>query len=235
MVEAKRRNPELKLYGLPWGFPGWVAEGGTFGLTNSTVEYVVKWLNGARTHYGLDIDYIGVWNEKQLGERSRRYMIDLHAALRAANLSTGIIGVDDCCPPWGICPLLEADPEWLSVVAHVGNHYPSATQPAACAALPVTKWSSEESIGDFTNGPHWSREINRNYQNGNITASIAWNLIAASATQPTDTWTLLSHLRSPCVSPQPCPAVCCVRQIRRPPPGPESGADARDQPVVRVL
>ena len=184
MREAKARNPELKLYGLPWGFPGWVAEGGSFGLTNSTVEYVVKWLTGARTHHGLDIDYVGVWNEKQLGTRSRQYMVDLHAALRAANLSTVIVGVDDCCPPWGICPDLAADPEWLSVVGRVGGHYPGTYTPPACAALPISKWASEESIGVYTDGPHWSREINRNYQNGNITASIAWNLIAASTTQP---------------------------------------------------
>ena len=25
MQEAKRRNPAIKLYGLPWAFPGWVA------------------------------------------------------------------------------------------------------------------------------------------------------------------------------------------------------------------
>ena len=25
MKEAKQRNPGIKLYGLPWAFPGWVA------------------------------------------------------------------------------------------------------------------------------------------------------------------------------------------------------------------
>ena len=234
MTEAKARNPDVKLYGLPWGFPGWVAEGGNFGLTNSTVHYVVKWLTGARTHYNLTIDYVGIWNEKQLGVRSRQYMLDLHAALRAANLSTIIIAVDDCCPPWGICPLLAADPEWLSVVGHVGNHYPGAYQPPACAALNVTKWSSEESIGDFTDGPHWSREINRNYQNGNITASIAWNLIAASAHTSAHSPHVdahRSHLRGLYVCLTPCPAVMCgVRRYDDHLPVPRAGLMQANNP-----
>ena len=181
MVEAKRRNPDIKLYALPWGFPGWVAEGGSSPMTNSTVEYIVKWLTGARTHYGLHIDYVGVWNEKELGAASRRYVIDLHAAIRAANLSTLIVGNDDCCgaTAWGICPLLARDAEWLSALARVGGHYPSSTTTAACEALSISKWSSEDSIGGYTNGPHWSREISRNYVQANLTATVAWNLIAA--------------------------------------------------------
>lgn len=72
MVEAKKRNPAIKLYGLSWAFPQWVTcTPGT--LSNCTGQnpyawpeqlatYTTKWVAGAKNTYGLDIDYIGSWN-----------------------------------------------------------------------------------------------------------------------------------------------------------------------------
>ena len=179
MVEAKRRNPDIRFFGLSWGFPGWVAEGGSHALTNSTVLYVVNWLKGARLHHGLDIDYIGVQNERQYGTGARQYMIDLHKAIQEANLSTLIVGVDDCCPAWGVCPDLAQDPEWLAVVSRVGGHYPSYNTTDECRALAAPKWSSEDSTGGYLDGPHWARIVNRNYVTGQLTATLGWNLITA--------------------------------------------------------
>jgi galactosylceramidase len=42
MVEAKRRNPNIVLYGLSWGFPGRIEEGTNSPWTNSTVVYTIK-------------------------------------------------------------------------------------------------------------------------------------------------------------------------------------------------
>lgn len=61
MTEAKRRNPNIRLYGLPWAYPAWVA-GDTrspYSYPEVTAGYIVKWLQGAKSVYGLDIDYIG--------------------------------------------------------------------------------------------------------------------------------------------------------------------------------
>ena len=118
MKEAKARNPAIKLYGLSWGFPGWVAEGGSSPLTNSTVSYITKWLVAARDIHGLTIDYIGVWNENAY---SRDYVLGLYASLRAHNLSTLIVAADDCCPPWNICDDLLKDDVWAQAVARVGG------------------------------------------------------------------------------------------------------------------
>jgi hypothetical protein len=57
MREAKRRNPDIKLYGLAWGYPGWVAEGGNDPFTNSSARYITEWIRGAREVHGLHIDY----------------------------------------------------------------------------------------------------------------------------------------------------------------------------------
>jgi galactosylceramidase len=73
MTEAKARNANITLYGLPWGWPVWVTcDPGTlnncqgsdpFTHIPSATEYVVKWVSGAQTTWGLDIDVVGAWNE----------------------------------------------------------------------------------------------------------------------------------------------------------------------------
>ena len=76
MKEARVRNPEIKLYGLPWAFPGWLdprstatskADANQFMAESNLTqiaEYVAAWVRGARDHHGLHIDYVGKWNEK---------------------------------------------------------------------------------------------------------------------------------------------------------------------------
>ena len=72
MTEAKRRNSAIKLYGLPWAFPGWVGNDPHTGIPNTTtpynhpeqtVRYMLEWVTGAKAEHSLDIDYLGVWNE----------------------------------------------------------------------------------------------------------------------------------------------------------------------------
>ena len=57
-----QRNPNIKLYGLPWGFPGWLGKGTHNPYIDpvQTADYVVNWIKGAKTVYNLTIDYIGV-------------------------------------------------------------------------------------------------------------------------------------------------------------------------------
>jgi hypothetical protein len=60
MTQAKQRNPNIKLYGLPWTFPAWVGNGtgNPYAFPQLTADYIVKWVDGAKTVYGLDIDYV---------------------------------------------------------------------------------------------------------------------------------------------------------------------------------
>lgn len=57
-----QRNPSIKLYGLPWGYPGWLGSGHwwPFEHANATSLYITKWIKAARTFYNLTIDYVGV-------------------------------------------------------------------------------------------------------------------------------------------------------------------------------
>ena len=179
MREAKRRNPAIKLYGLAWGFPGWVAEGGAHGpYTNSTAVYISKWVQGARDHHGLEIEYIGSWNEHPT---TKEYVLNLRAHLDAANLTrTQIVVADDCCGrSWAVCDDLVDDAEFRNAVAAVGGHYPNNAITPSCAAIDAPKWASEDFSSDFRAGGCWARLLSRNYALANMTATIAWNLIAA--------------------------------------------------------
>ena len=69
MKEAKRRNSNIRLYGLPWAFPGWVQNDPVTGVPNNTAgpykfpeqtaRYITEWVRGAKSEHGLHIDYVG--------------------------------------------------------------------------------------------------------------------------------------------------------------------------------
>ncbi len=60
--EARRRNPGLSLDANIWSAPGWIGEGNFW--SRDAVEYDLKWLQGLRDVYGIELDAIGCRNEK---------------------------------------------------------------------------------------------------------------------------------------------------------------------------
>ena len=172
MVDAKRRNPNVVLYGLSWGFPAWVGEGTKSPWTNSTVTYTMKWILGAKKYYNLDIDYIGIWNERGW---DKTYTLALKAAITAAGLKTKIVGHDS---GWDVCDTLAADAEWAAAVDVISAHYPGAKIKSNCPALNKVQWSSEDmSLGWDNSAECWARELSQDYVLANLTSTIAWALI----------------------------------------------------------
>jgi galactosylceramidase len=73
MKEAKARNPDIIIWGLPWAFPGWLDDTNSnnpYANVSATAEYVVDWVDGARREHGLDIAMVGCWNERPYVVRS---------------------------------------------------------------------------------------------------------------------------------------------------------------------
>ncbi len=60
--EAKARNPKLTLIATPWSAPGWIGHGEFW--SQDTADYDVKWLQGLKKVYGVEVDSMGVRNEK---------------------------------------------------------------------------------------------------------------------------------------------------------------------------
>ncbi|KAM6201121.1 galactocerebrosidase [Rhynchocyon petersi] len=179
MKEAKKRNPNITLIGLPWSFPGWLGKGFNWPYVNLqlTAYYVVAWIVGAKHYHNLDIDYVGIWNE-------RTFDIDYIKVLRKMLNHQGlekvkIIASDNLWEP--ISASMLVDTELLEVVDIIGAHYPG-TYSGRLAKLTKKKlWSSEDfsTYNNYVGAGCWGRILNQNYVNGQITSTIAWNLLAS--------------------------------------------------------
>lgn len=160
MNEAKARNPDIKLYGLPWAWPGWLDPSATadkpatnaFSNANVTANYTLAWLLGAKRVHDLDIDYIGQWNERNAPD-------SYNDALRAA---------------------VDGDTELRTTVLNRLPHYPGtgvAPDPMGCTdkqwnTTDGRYWVDEEgSVADGQSARCLARCVSRNYVTGCHTAS----------------------------------------------------------------
>ncbi|MBS2966470.1 ricin-type beta-trefoil lectin domain protein [Actinocrinis puniceicyclus] len=178
--QAKARNPNIKLYGLAWGAPGWIGNGNFW--STDMVNYLLSYLGCAKQH-GLTIDYLGGWNE-------REYNIGWYEQLRSALNSNGysavkIVGSDSS---WNIANDVDSNPQFASAVDILGAHYPcgyrssqsNCSVPSAATSSGKQLWASENGSDDYNAGANaMARGINRGYIDGKMTAYLNWPIIAA--------------------------------------------------------
>ncbi|XP_056623840.1 galactocerebrosidase [Triplophysa dalaica] len=179
MREAKKRNPNITLIGLPWAFPGWVGNGENwpYGFPDITASYVVSWIIGAKQYHDLDIDYVGIWNERSF---DTKYIKILRYTLDKSGLErVKIIASDNLWEP--ISSSVVADSELRDAVDVLGVHYPGTTSSPQALKTEKKLWSSEDysTFNNDVGGGCWARILNQNYVNGRMTATISWNLVAS--------------------------------------------------------
>lgn len=178
MKEAKKRNPNIKLIGLPWAFPGWVGYGTQwpYFFPNVTANYVITWVMGVKQHHNLDIDYIGIWNEKAFDPTYIKVLRD--ALDRAGFTNIGIIAADG---DWSIASAMLDDPYLNDAVEVIGVHYPGTNTVKEALLTERKLWSSEDysTYNDDIGAGCWARILNQNYVNGKMTSTISWNVIAS--------------------------------------------------------
>ena len=184
MREAKALNPEIKLYGLAWGAPGWVGAGRQTFFTRRAIGYLLSWLGCAREH-GLEIDYLGGWNEHGY---VKSWYEQLRSALDAAGYrAVKIVAADD---GWRLARDLASDSRFARVVDVVGVHYPcsggyigdaeSCRSPATARRTGKPLWASENGAQpSITGSAAMARAISRGYVDGRLTAYLNWPLVAA--------------------------------------------------------
>uniref|UniRef100_A0A4W5JGF8 Galactocerebrosidase n=1 Tax=Hucho hucho TaxID=62062 RepID=A0A4W5JGF8_9TELE len=179
MREAKKRNPNITLVGLPWAFPGWVGHGKNwpYDFPDITASYVVSWIIGAKQYHDLNIDYVGIWNERNFDSKYiklLRYTLDKSGLERVR-----IIASDNLWQPitYSVC----VDQELAEAVDVIGAHYPGTTTVIEALKTQKKLWSSEDysTFNDEVGGGCWARILNQNYVNGLMTATISWNLVAS--------------------------------------------------------
>ncbi|XP_071327327.1 galactocerebrosidase isoform X2 [Trachinotus anak] len=178
MKEAKKRNPNITLIGLPWAFPGWVGHGKNwpYDFPDTTAAYVVNWILGAKQYHDLDIQYVGIWNERNYDSKYIKVLRDM---LDKVGLSgVGIIAADG---DWSVANSMMVDLRLNDSVAVIGAHYPGTTTVLDALETQKTLWSSEDysTFNDEVGAGCWARILNQNYVNGYMTATISWNLVAS--------------------------------------------------------
>jgi len=181
LKEAKARNPEIRTYGLAWGVPGWIGNDTFFSEDN--IFYHVSWLRCIKETLGFEIDYVGIWNERQWG--AAWYIFDLTAAIKEANLTAQLVMLDSAAGqvPKDFLDEFARDERFRDTIAAVGLHYPCSGNAALADAIrehhSTRLWSSEETstVADWGGAGCWGRMINQNYVRMNATSSIAWSLI----------------------------------------------------------
>ncbi len=179
--QAKRRNPEIKLYGLAWAAPGWIDHGKFW--SKETIDYLMTWMDCAHKH-GLTIDYLGGWNERGF---NKAWYEDLHAALAARHYPTEVVGDDS---DWKVADAMVKDTDFAHSIDIIGVHYSceggdggnadtcQSTQNGIATKKPL--WDSENgSQDDNTGSGPLIRAITRGYVDAQMTGFLNWPLIAA--------------------------------------------------------
>jgi hypothetical protein len=190
MKEARKRNPKIVLDTLAWGAPGWV---GKF-YSKKNAEYTAGFLQGAKQANGLDIAYVGDWNERPF---DANYVKTLRQVLDQHGLVTKIVCCDEYFGEgggqWKILEAMKKDPALNAAIAVVSVHYPrrngKVTTPPDALTIGKPLWSSEDQPNSGS-GPIVSRDwaeggrilarlYNDNYLKGGFTATEIWSPITS--------------------------------------------------------
>lgn len=179
MEESKKRNPDIKLYGLEWGAPNWINPQHNNVWTQDNITYILNWVRHAKSDHHLSIDYLGGWNERGFDAAWYEKFRD---ALNQAGLGDIKVVSDDSFN-WSVGHAAAADPEFAASFEIIGMHYPpydSATNVAWKESLNTGKplWGSEIGSAPYNGGAAGLAKLyNQGYIRSQMTAYINWSTI----------------------------------------------------------
>lgn len=190
MREAKNRDPSLTLDACAWSCPGWVGDGQFW--TPDMCEYYVKWIQGLKKNYGLELDAIGCRNERGAVEPFAKMF---RRTLNANGLQNVRIHAFDGNGPskWDWCRDLETDRELRDAVDIISNHTMSVVPTpddvkrlAERFGKPI--WNTEEHIytdqehtygDDFDCALGMAHQFNDNFISSGVTKIVNWYLVGS--------------------------------------------------------
>ena len=183
MREAKKRNPDLTLDACAWGCPGWVGNG-NFWSQDMCDDYV-KWIQGLKSVYSLDLDAIGCRNEKGV---SKDFAKKFRATLDANGLESVRIHAFD---NWDKKKFdwvrgMTNDPALRKAVAILSNHTmadiptpPDVLKLAEEYGKPI--WNTEEHVykKGFDCEISMVQAFNENFLHSGVTKIVSWYLVGS--------------------------------------------------------
>ena len=191
MAEARKRNPQIVLEGLPWAYPGWF-QGGRF--TRDSADWFVAFLEAGRKHHNLEIDWLAA-AQNELGTDLGWIRDHLRPALDARGFKhVKLQGPDDDEDFWNIFDTLEKDPELDRLIDAVGYHYLDGRDPwqidqkdkryttdkAKASGKPLwasEEWSQSGRTWDGQGALYLARLINKLYTRDRTTKYLIWSPI----------------------------------------------------------
>ncbi len=176
MKEAKRRNPQVFLDCLEWGAPGWIGNHEFYSQDNA--DYICRFIQGAKAVHGLEMNYVGVWNETR---PNMGWIRRLRRTLDRYGLgSVQIVAADDI-DRWHLVQVMEGYPDLARAIQVVGVHYPKYKSTAAAQKCGKPIWSSEDGPwkGNWEGATQLAKQFNRNYIQGRMTKTIIWSPVTS--------------------------------------------------------
>jgi galactosylceramidase len=179
--QAKTRNPSLTTDGVAWGCPGWVG-GGNFWSTDMQ-NYYVKWIQGLKTNYGIDLDAIGCRNESGT---NYTFPVQFKALLTSNGLKTKLHGFDNWgAGKWDFVNQFSSNTALANAIDALSSHTTndgSEAVPAAAIATNKPIWDTEEHAyyAGYTCEQAIAHDVCANYvTNSKVTKTLFWYLIEA--------------------------------------------------------
>lgn len=176
-TEALKRNPNIKIYGLPWGFPAYIEP-----FSADEINYKIQFMNCLKqvTNGTKVIDYLGAWNERYWGGTD--YIVNLRNALDSNGYQTTQLVIPDGGYDEDLANAALTNSTFNNSFYAIGLHYPCPNEVNPYPSptpdeLNKVIWASE----DWWESPNWSgamdwgRILSRHYVIGNMTSVIAWS------------------------------------------------------------
>jgi galactosylceramidase len=186
MRDARDRNPGIELGALAWTQPYWVGNGtgrndNKSFYTPESAEYFVKFFEGARKEWGLEMQYFSAEQNERNPTGRRNWVInDLRPAFDTAGLQHVQFIIDNAGWP---LRAEDKDSELLKQIAALGRHYVEndpkkmTTSEALASGKPLLAAESWSRIGQ--NWPlaiYLAESVARCYTDSKITQFTTWPL-----------------------------------------------------------
>ena len=197
-AQARLRNPAVKLYALPYSFPGWLGPPAgarnasavgeavsPFGDPAATAAYVVAYLQGLTVAYGsvanVTVDVVGLLSDVWQSPAMPNYAAALRAALDAAGMRGTAIECADSLDAWQCANQAVDDPALLAAVSIFGGHnIPTAGGNAFKTGKPM--WRTYMNGNGFISDLMGAASLAYNLQSSflaRLGAGIVWGGLAA--------------------------------------------------------